>query len=84
MPDELEQAELVKLYKKRASKTQLVTSPLRFSTQSTKPYAAIIQKRLAKGLENKLWETLYEFREANSSVQPLCTYIYIYIYICIC
>ena len=73
MPDEMELAELVTLCQKATSN---VGDPANYRPTSLlntiyKLYAAILQKRLAAGLDEKLWETQYSFRKKRSTAQPI-------------
>ena len=71
MPDEMELAELVTLYKKGNVEDAANYRPIALLNTIYKLYAAILQKRLATGLDDKLWETQYGFRKKRSTAQPL-------------
>jgi hypothetical protein len=71
MPDEMELAELVTLYKKGNVEDPANYRPIALLNTIYKLYAAILQKRLAAGLDEKLWETQYGFRKKRSTAQPL-------------
>ena len=71
MPDELELAELVTLYKKGNVENPANYRPISLLNTLYKIYASIIQIRLATGLDDVLWETQYGFRKKRSTSQPL-------------
>ena len=59
MPDEMELAELVTLYKKGNVEDPANYGPIALLNSLYKLYASIIQVRLSKGLDASLWETQY-------------------------
>ena len=67
----MELAELVTLYKKGNVEDPANYRPIALLNTICKLYAAILQKRLAAGLDEKLWETQYGFRKKRSTAQPL-------------
>ena len=71
MPDELELAELVTLYKKGNVEDPANYRPIALLNTIYTIYASIIQIRLATGLDDVLWETQYGFRKKRSTSQPL-------------
>ena len=71
MPDEMELAELVTLYKKGNVENPANYRPISLLNTMYKIYASIIQIRLATGLDDALWETQYGFRKKRSTAQPL-------------
>ena len=64
-------AELVTLYKKGNVEDPANCRPIPLLNTIYKLYAAILQKRLAAGLDDKIWETQYGFRKQRSTAQPL-------------
>ena len=71
MPDEMELAERVTPYKKGNVEDLANYRPISLLNTIYELYAAILRKRLATGLDEKLWETQYGFREKRSTAQPL-------------
>ena len=71
MPDEMELAELVTLYKKGNVEDPANYRPISLLNTLYKIYASILQKRLANGIEDRIWETQYGFRKKKSTAQPL-------------
>ena len=73
MPDEMELAELVTLYKRGNVEDPANYIPISLLNKIYKLYAAILQKRPATGLDDNIWETHYGFRKKRSADQPLFT-----------
>lgn len=71
MPDEMELAELVTLYKKGNVEDPANYRPISFLNTLYKLYASIIQVKLANGLDDSLWETQFGFRKKRNPAQPL-------------
>ena len=71
IPNELELAELVILYKKGNVEDSANYRPIALLNTIYKLYAAILPKRLANGLDEKLWETQYGLRKKRSVAQSL-------------
>ena len=71
MPDELELAEVVTLYKKGNVENPANYRPISLLQSLYKIYAATIQKRLAAKVEDKIWETQYGFRANHSTAEAL-------------
>ena len=71
MPDEMELAELVTLYKKGNVEDPANYRPIALLNTLYKMYASIIQKRLSDGIEDRIWETQFGFRKKKSTSQPL-------------
>ena len=71
MPDEMELAELVTLYKKGNVEDPANYRPIALLNTIYKLYASIIQVRLSPGLDESLWETQFGFRKKRSTSQPL-------------
>ena len=71
MPDEMEIAELVTLYKKGNVEDPANYRPIALLNTIYKICASISQIRLANGLDDTLWETQFGFRKKRSTSQPL-------------
>ena len=71
MPDEMELSELATLYKKGNVEDPANYRPISLLNTIYKIYAAILQKRLATGLDDKIWETQYGSRKKRSTTQLL-------------
>ena len=71
MPDELELAEVVTLYKKGNVENPANYRPIALLTSLYKIYASILQCRLAEMLETKISEAQFGFRKKHSTSQAL-------------
>ena len=70
MPESVEKADVVTLYKKGNVQNAANYRPISLLQTLYKIYASLIQIRMTK-LEKKLWKTQYAFRKARSTNQPL-------------
>ena len=71
MPDEMGLAKLVTLYKKGNVLDPANYRPISLLNTLYNIYASILQKRLANGIEDRIWETQFGFRKKKSTSQPL-------------
>ena len=71
MPDELEFAEVVTLYKKGNVEDPSNYRPISLLQALYKIYASIIQTRLADKIEEQIWSTQFGFRAKHSTAEAL-------------
>ena len=69
LPDELELAQVVTLYKKGNVEDPSNYRPISLLQALYKIYAAIIQKRMAAVIEEQIWKTQYGFRAKHSTAE---------------
>ena len=72
MPEHMEYANVVTLYKKGKVQNLANYRPIALLQSIYKVYAQILQQRLANGgIEDKLWKNQYGFRRKLSTSMPL-------------
>jgi len=71
LPDELELAQVVTLYKKGNVEDPGNYRPISLLQSLYKIYATMIQMRLAANIEEKIWKTQYGFRAKHSTAEAL-------------
>ena len=71
IPTEGEIARIVSIYKKGDTEKPENYRPISFLQSLYKIYASLIQKRLSKALDERIWYTQYGFRAKKSTSQPI-------------
>ena len=71
MPEELEKANVVTLYKKGNVEDPANYRPISLLNSLYKIYASLIQTRLANSMDDRISDTQYGFRKKRSTNQPL-------------
>ena len=71
IPTESEIARIVSIYKKGDTEKPENYRPIALLQSIYKIYASLIQKRLAKALDERIWYTQYGFRARKSTSQPI-------------
>ena len=71
LPDELELAQVVTLYKKGNVEDPGNYRPISLLQSLYNNYATMIQMRLAANIEEKIWKTQYGFRAKRSTAEAL-------------
>ena len=71
IPEDLELADVVTLYKKGKVEDPANYRPIALLSSLYKIYASIIQKRLAAAVDDRISKRQYGFRQKKSTSQPL-------------